>query len=153
VRTKKLRAVPLAVGVSAAILLGSAALLRHRWPERQPSRQSAVGSETVVASVPARPESQRPRDVVRPTPEVGVRDPEVERIYRDYRAALSTHDRTLEDALYPVLLAHREAALAAARREAVEAGSPEDRDWAERSIRFLTEKPSPPEVRRPRRDP
>ena len=147
----------IAVGVTAVILFGSAAVWRRRSPDRPPPREAA--SDARRQSRPGLPPasaargSEDPREGARPTPEGGGDDPEVERLFRQYRVALSKQDRAVEDALYPVLLARREAALAAARREAAAASSPEERQWAERAIRFLSDPPGPPTTRRPRREP
>jgi len=155
--TRKPRGIALAVGASAMILFGVAAVLHDGSPVRPPPRGATVvprrESRCDVPPSPAARGRERHQEGVRPAPESSTVDPEVERIYREYRVALSTHDRAVEDALYPVLLARREDALGAARRDAAEASSPEEREWAERAVRFLSDPPVPPQYRRPRRDP
>lgn len=160
--------IPLGVGVSAVLLLVGAAVFRGSSTALAPAEEpSAPGAGSVATPVSGTAGTLAARDGEqgsgdpkspegigrRPLPEGSGSDPEVEQAYRDYRVALSTHDRKLEDALYPVLLAHRELALGVARRELALASSPEERALSERAVRFLSDPPGPRRFHHLRRDP
>jgi hypothetical protein len=124
--------IPLLGGALVAV-----ALLRREATERVPSisrKAPAVALGPVLLAPP-------PAPMPRPAPEKDVasamEEARLKTTYQNYRTALATDNRPQADAIYPILLRERKAALRLAEQDLAQARQDFDRAVAEKALAAL----------------
>lgn len=131
------RVLILAVPLAAAAVLATALLLRRGAPEAtapqgRAARAPAPAVQPVAAPRPPAPPLAAADAVARETEVVRLRG-----TYQNYRTAVATGNKALQEALLPILRKDRQAALRLAREDHTRASEPFDRDIARKIVEDL----------------
>lgn len=131
-----LLAVPLVAGTA---LISSLALRHSAGPEAAPRPKAAVAAPVAPPSpAPVRPASYVPsKPVADSAIAQATDDARVRSTYRNFRTAVATDNRLLQDALLRPLLRDRETAVRLAEQEMTEAPSETDREIARKTLEAL----------------
>jgi hypothetical protein len=127
------------VPLAGVILLVGSFLTRRGPAAGDPPRKAAAAKPAAPRAVQAPvgvpvalPKPASPEAVSRAVDEGRLRS-----TYQNYRSAVATGNEVLAKALQPVLLREREAALRLAEEEMSRAGTPLDRDIAQKTLEAL----------------
>jgi len=123
--------------LGAALVFVAIASRRATEPEVAALKKSPTSGQADVPILAAPPRPVPPKPAPEKTIARAMDEARIKTTYQNYRTALATGNRAQADALYPVLMRERKAALELAQQDLAQARHDFDRSVAEKAVDAL----------------